>query len=383
FGYWAVDVTIGQSHVPGPWQNIGGPQTVNMGSSALVGLALTAHNNGRLAQAVFRHVPVTQVSPTTALGAPTGLTVAHVAPYKSLSEVIISWHPGSDNESGFKVERSTDGISFNQIGTAPAGATTFTDNNPVMGLAPGTYYYRVKAFAAGQPDSGYSNVDSVRYALPGTPLTITHGFATFGDITTNGSANIFPKPAPVGTFLGHQDIDGVVAPGGATFDAPSGTYTVKTSSFDIWDVSDSFHYVYKPLNGDGEIVARAVNIQPTDFWTKPGVMIRETLRPNSKNAFMLETANLDGFFNNQPIFQWRSDTGGTTSDAETGFGTQKAPVWLRLKRSGNSFTGYYAVDINNGASHGAWIQVGSPQTVTMASTVYVGLALTGQGGKTN
>jgi hypothetical protein len=158
---------------------------------------------------------------------------------------------------------------------------------------------------------------------------------------------------------------------------------VKTSSFDIWDVSDSFHYVYKPVTGNGEIVARAVNIQPTDFWTKAGVMIRESLRPNSKDAFMLATADVGGGFNDQPIFQWRTDTGGTTSDSETGFGTQKAPVWLRLVRSGNSFTGYYAVDINNGQSHGAWIQVGSSVTVNMASTVYVGLALTGQGGKTN
>jgi hypothetical protein len=382
-GFWAVDVNNGQSH--GPWQNLGGPQTVNMGPSVLIGLGLTAHNNGAIANAVFDHVTVTQVNPTTALGAPTTLTVADVAPYRSQSSVTIAWHPGSDNESGFKVERSTDGISFNQIGTAPAGATTFTDttgpNN--QGVAPGTYYYRVKAFAAGQADSGYSNVDSVRYALPGTPLTITHGFESHGDITTNGTASIFPNPAPVGTFLGHQDIGGVVAPGGATFDAPSGTYTVKTSSFDIWDVSDSFHFVYKPLNGDGEIVARAVNIQPTDFWTKAGVMIRESLRPNSKDAFMLETANLDGFFNNQPIFQWRSNTGDFTSDSETGFGTQKAPVWLRLVRSGNSFTGFYAVDVNNGQSHGPWIQVGSPVTVNMATTVFVGLALTGQGGKTN
>jgi hypothetical protein len=382
-GYWAVDVNNGQSH--GTWQNIGGSQTVHMGTNALVGLGLTAHNNGAVANAVFDHVTVTQVNPS-GLGAPTALTVAHVAPFKSLSGVIVSWRPGSDNESGFDVERSTDGVTFTQIGTAPAGATIFTDTNPDgMGVVPGIYYYRVKAFATGLADSAYSNVDSARFALPGTALTIDHsgGFASHGDITTNGTASIFPNPAPVGTFLGHQDLGGVVAPGGATFDASSGTYGVTTSSFDIWDVSDSFHYVYKPLIGDGEIVARAVNIQPTDFWTKAGVMIRETLRPNSKNAFMLETANVGGGFNNQPIFQWRTDTGGFTSDSETGFGTQAAPVWLRLVRSGNSFTGFWAKDIANGKKHGPWIQVDSPVTVNMATTVYVGLALTGQGGKTN
>jgi len=76
-----------------------------------VGLALTAHNNGTIASAVFDHVTLTQMNPT-GLGTPTALTVAHVAPFKSLSGIIVSWRPGSDNESGFKVERSTDGVNF-------------------------------------------------------------------------------------------------------------------------------------------------------------------------------------------------------------------------------------------------------------------------------
>jgi hypothetical protein len=189
YGYWAADVNNGQGH--GPWQNLGGTQTVNMGTNVLVGLALTAHNNGAVANATFDHVMVTQNNPS-ALGAPTSLTVTHVAPYRSQSSVLIAWQPGSDNESGFKIERSTDGLHFTQIGTAPAGATTFTDtsgpNN--QGVADGTYYYRVKAFATGLADSAYSNVDSVTFVQPGSTLTIDHsgGFASNGDLTANGSA---------------------------------------------------------------------------------------------------------------------------------------------------------------------------------------------------
>src|SRR5207247_11034231 len=71
---------------------------------------------------------------------------------------------------------------------------------------------------------------------PYTTLFRSHstGFANRSDLTTTGSAATFPVPAPVGTFLGHQDIGGVAAPGGATFDASSGTYTVNTASYDIW-----------------------------------------------------------------------------------------------------------------------------------------------------
>jgi hypothetical protein len=382
-GYWALDVNNGQSH--GAWQNLGGPQTVNMSTNALVGLALTAHNNGTTANAVFDHVTVTQTNPTT-LGAPTTLTVAHVVKYKSNAAVTVSWRPGSDNETGFQIERSTDGVHFTQIGTAPAGATTFVDTNPDgKGVPAGTYYYRVKAVATGQPDSAYSNVDSVRFAQPGSPLTIDHsaGFGTAADLTTTGSTKVFPVPAPVGTFPGHQDIGGVAAPGGATFDG-AGTYTLQASSFDIWDVADSFQYVYEPLTGDGEISVRAVNVGATDFWAKAGIMMRESLRADSRNAFMLETPNLDGFDHNEPVFQWRSDPGGFTSDSGNHVMHEPpAPIWLRLVRQGNTFTGFWALDVNNGQSHGAWNQLGPTVTLDMAGTIYVGLALTGQGGNQN
>src|SRR5262249_39582036 len=265
-------------------------------------------------------------------------------------------------------------------GTAPAGATTFTDTTGPdnQGVAPGTYYYRVKAFATGLPDSAYSNVDSVRYALPGQPLTIDHsgGFGSHGDLTTSGTTTLFPNPAPVGTFLGHQDIGGVAAPGGATFDGV-GTYSVQASWSDIWDVADSFQFVYKPLTGDGEISVRAVNVGATDFWAKAGIMMRESLRPNSRNAFMLETPNIDGLDHNEPVFQWRTDTGGFTSDSGNHImHAPPAPIWLRLVRTGNTFTGYWALDVNNGQGHGTWNQLGSSQTIDMASTIYVGLAVT-------
>jgi hypothetical protein len=384
-GYWALDVNNGQSH--GAWNNLGGPQTVNLGTNVLVGLALTAHNNGTVANAVFDHVTVTQVSTSAALGAPTNLTVAHVAPYRSQASVTIAWRPGSDNESGFTIERSTDGVNFSAIGTAPAGATTFTDttgpNN--QALAAGIYYYRVKAFATGLPDSAYSNVDSVNFALPGSPLTIDHsaGFASHGDLTLTGTATVFPNPAPVGTFLGHQDIGGVAGPGSATFDS-SGTYTVNSASFDIWNTADSMQYVYKPLTGDGEIDVRVVNVGPTDFWAKAGVMMRDTLQAGSRNAFMLETPNLDGFDHNEPVFQWRSDPFGGTSDSGNHVMHEPpAPIWLRLVRQGNNFSGFWALDVNNGQSHGAWNQLGPTVSLNMGSTIYVGLAATGQGGNQN
>ena len=46
------------------------------------------------------------------------------------------------------------------------------------------------------------------------------------------------------------------------------------------------------------------------------------------------------------------------------------PYWVRLTRVGNTFTAYRSAD---GVT---WTQVGTAQTITMGSTVYVGLAAT-------
>src|SRR5262249_41598400 len=154
----------------GPWNQLGSTVIVNMGTNALAGLAVTAHNNGTINHSVFDHVTVAQVG-ATPLGAPTTLTVAHVVKFKTESAITLSWHPGSDNEAGFHIERSSDGVNFAEVGTASAGATTFVDTNPNgQGVPPGTYYYRVEAFAPGLPDSAFSNIDSVRFAAPGTTL---------------------------------------------------------------------------------------------------------------------------------------------------------------------------------------------------------------------
>ena len=66
-------------------------------------------------------------------------------------------------------------------------------------------------------------------------------------------------------------------------------------------------------------------------------------------------------------FQRRTSTGGSTTDSSGT--TVSAPYWVRLVRIGSTITGYRS------SSGTSWTQVSSA-TVTMTSTVYVGLALT-------
>ena len=96
---------------------------------------------------------------------PTAPTSA-VASATSSSAVQLTWTCPANDQSGFKVERSSTSATsgFSQVGTAGAGASTYADG----GLAASTtYHYRVRATnAAG--DSGYSNVATVATPAGGT-----------------------------------------------------------------------------------------------------------------------------------------------------------------------------------------------------------------------
>ena len=153
--------------------------------------------------------------------------------------------------------------------------------------------------------------------------------------------------------------------GGFT-EGPVGTYTMTASGADIWAVNgveaDEFHFAYKMLNGAGSIVAKVQSIENTNTWAKAGVMIRETLDPDSAHAMMVVTPG------SGVSFQRRPGTGQTSLDTTTTAIT--APYWVKLERSiSGGFTAYHSA---NGST---WTMQGT-ENVPMGSNVYIGLAVT-------
>jgi hypothetical protein len=151
-----------------------------------------------------------------------------------------------------------------------------------------------------------------------------------------------------------------------------GTWTIQGGGMDIWDTADDFHYVYQPLNGDGEIVANIAGLTvPTGAdRSQAAVMIREKLTPSSVHASMV--ISTDG----KAKFRRRTTEGGTTLSDGPSIGSTYPPRWLKLVRSGNVFTASLSSD---GVT---WTQVHTPQTVVMPANVWVGLAVLRDGTST-
>lgn len=76
----------------------------------------------------------------------------------SRSQINLSWLDNSNNESGFMIERSLDGINFTQIAMVGPNVQTWS----ATGLLAGTrYYFRVRAWNSGG-NSAYSNIANVK-----------------------------------------------------------------------------------------------------------------------------------------------------------------------------------------------------------------------------
>ena len=135
---------------------------------------------------------------------------------------------------------------------------------------------------------------------------------------------------------------------------------------DIWGTGDQFRYAYKSLTGNGAMIARVDSLDNTpSTWAKAGVMIRQGTGTGSQHAFMCMTGG-DG---NGASWQGRVTEGldSVNSDATD---PVSPPYWVKIERTGNSFSGFVSAD---GES---WLQIGEPREVEMNDPVLIGLALT-------
>ncbi|MDE3099205.1 MAG: RICIN domain-containing protein [Verrucomicrobiota bacterium] len=193
---------------------------------------------------------------------------------------------------------------------------------------------------------------SATVTITGTDGTLTH--TTTISLTVNAASG-------GGLPAGWTDIDigSVGLAGSASYS--SGTFTVNGSGSDIWSTSDSFNYAYQSVSGDQTIIARVASQQNTSSWAKSGVMFRDSTAANGAYVAVYVTPS------NGVSMQIRPSDGAGAIDAARQTGLT-APYWVKIVRSGNTFTGYSSPDGST------WTEVAATN-VTMASGVDAGLAV--------
>jgi hypothetical protein len=255
----------------------------------------------------------------TAPPAPTGLTATAL----SDPAVVLAWVNHTAVPMAMQIDRSTAAdFSRNLVTfTAPAGATGYTDTTAASGT---TYYYRVRATTtAAQSDPS---------------LTVS--------VTVNASI-----------FAAESDIGPVSLAGSSSL--ANGIYTVTGAGADIGGTSDSFHYVYQTLSGDGQIVVRVTGVQNTSSLAKAGIMIRASLAANAPEESILLTRS-------SGILAEACTGTKIATTTRTGL---SAPYWLKLVRSGGKFQSFIS---SNGTT---WSALRS-DSISMPTTVDIGLAVT-------
>lgn len=139
-------------------------------------------------------------------------------------------------------------------------------------------------------------------------------------------------------------------------------FEIEASGFDIWGMLDTFKFTCQPSNKDCEITARVESIVNTHDWAKAGLMIRDSFRLGSKHVMIAVTPE------NGIAFQYRKRTGWISKHESCGEKIT-APYWLKLKRTGNTFTSYIS---ENGTN---WVRSGQVE-ISMSDDVFIGMAVT-------
>jgi predicted amidohydrolase/regulation of enolase protein 1 (concanavalin A-like superfamily) len=203
----------------------------------------------------------------------------------------------------------------------------------------------------------WSNVPAGSYALTAR-ATDNAGAATTSSAVNITVSDPSPPPGSLPAPWQTQDVGAVGMAGSAS--ASGGTFTVEGAGADIWGTADAFRYVWQPVNGDVDVIARVTSIENVHAWVKAGVMIRETLTPDSKHGLMLVSPG-KGL-----AFQRRTATSGVSTSTSGVAGT--APAWVKLERRGTTIAAYYSWD---GSS---WTLVAS-DTIAMTANVHVGFVV--------
>ena len=223
----------------------------------------------------------------------------------SSSTINLAWNDRSNNETGFKIERSLDGTTFTEIFVAAANATSYSNT----GLSPATrYYYRVRATNVGG-DSNYSNTDNTTTLPlpPAPPSAVSFSNITQTTVTVRWQDNSNNETG----FKVERSTDS------ATWSQVGATTGPNVVSFNDSGLSPSSVYYYRVratnTGGDSQPSNAATLQTPPNPPSAPIKLYLITSGVNRAGLFWTDTSS------NETNFKFERSTNGTNF-TDIGFG---------------------------------------------------------------
>ncbi|HZQ19551.1 MAG TPA: hypothetical protein VFA90_12575 [Terriglobales bacterium] len=190
-----------------------------------------------------------------------------------------------------------------------------------------------------------------------------------------------PAQQSLGIFTDHSDVGTILHPGSTTYDAKTGTYTLRGSGFNMWSTEDAFQFAWTKVSGDVALSALVAFSNSSGNEHKKAVLIlRQSLDADSVYVDIA----LHG--NGLLALQYRDEKGGTTSEvksATTATGTvtfvsgknqslnKIASGLFRLIRRGN----YAYMSLGSQGSGGAFAYDGESIRIPLEGDFYVGIGV--------
>jgi len=255
----------------------------------------------------------TTIAATVVPNAPTGLIATALS---DDAAVELAWLDASDNEAGFRIERSLDGVDFTEIATTLPNCTTWTATT----LVPNTqYYFRIQAFN-GVGDSGYATDDAVTANVAVAPVVATAAAASLDAAKTTASLSVLGADDDAETTLTYTWAATMLPPEAdtpqfsvngtnaakdstATFSA-AGTYWLTVTITDEDDLSTTSSVLVTV-----DQVAQAISVSPSTV---------DLVELNAGGTQQFTAAGIDQFGNDltSSEFTWSVTSGGGTIDGD-------------------------------------------------------------------
>jgi hypothetical protein len=326
--------------------------------------------------------------------------------------LVLNWLDIS-GETGYRIERSVDGVAFEVVGTVSKNTPSFTD----AALAEGaTYNYRVitldgvgdaamSATASGQTRfstfaefriasvaanrivlSWNDMHNESRYRIERSSDGANYTDLTFPweNVTMHEDVTVLPHTeyyyrisSIVGEFVEVQsvpviaatptsqpqidhwlsvDIGETAGPGSAR--VQDGQLSLISAGLGLDGTADSVRFLFRAIAQDETLIARVTSLENTDERAMVGLMIRESLEADARSVVLATTPRAEA------SLSFRESSGTMRQFIGDSPGGRQ---WLKLSRAGDTISGSVSVDGN------VWTQLGETIVTPMNEEVFIGI----------